>query len=1376
MKRLLSRVEQAANMQDPAPESAGADTIAAGYVSHIESDAPAAMTGAPPVDISDAAAAMLAPVGSASLIDLTADLGAVFAADAATDGTTDSLIANTVVARDSAAPADSFSVAYAAAGGSDDGATVEFNPVGSSTAPALLTTPAEPAVDSFATLNGGSGIIAAAGVPQQVPELHFPDNIDAGAAAGDAATVPTILASLVNAPVDDFTTPVTESAVGADGATGAQVRAALDDSGLNVNGSGIRVGVLSDSFNNLGGAAADEADGALPPAADIDVIKDLASGGTDEGRAMMQIIHDIAPGASLAFYTAFDSEQDFANGILALAAAGCKVIVDDVGYSDEPFFQNGIVAQAIQTVEAEGVTYVTAAGNEASNGYEAAWTPISGTFDGNTLTDAESFGGSLVETVSINTEGTGYTVPLVLEWNQAYGAATSDLELLVFNSSGRLVGTATNASGGESTNPWVEYDFTRSGTYYVAVENLSGPNPGLIKEITEGDGLPATISGANTGTVVGHAMTPGAITAGAVSAADTPAFGVSPAVSESFSSSGAGTELLFANNGTPLAMPDVLSPVAVSGVDDIATTLPNDLSDFYGTSAAAASLAGAAALILSADPNLTPAEVEQLMEETALPMANAAVSGAGLVQLDPAVQDVESGMFQSGITVTGTTTDAIQGGTAIAPLTAAPTITDVGQSNLASATVTIANGSGKAVAGDELYVDGIQNGVVGNGVTASWNATTDTLTLTGTATIAVYKTLLGEVTYQDTGTDTSTVGHPERTVTWTVNDGTNSFDTTSQVTIDRPPVAVNDTASDAAGSTITATAATGVLSIDSDLDGDQLTVTSVSDAAHGIVSVGNALAGVYGQLTLNANGSYSYLANNLSAIASAPTDQHPQDTFTYTVSDGNGGTATAELIITIDRAPIVTATNVTLNQTSVAATTLFSASDPDGNAITTYAFTDTGPGDFVLNGVAQPNNQTIDVTAAQLSQLTYHSGAGVDTIEISVYDGTLWSEQASFTVTPLPEPVVTATNQTVADNQSIPLTDLFSVSGSGISEYRVWFSWPQGGFPALGEVTNNGTPIALDQSVTVTSLSGLDYIGSAAQGTDAIWLQAYNGTWSSQAQADIVDLGGSASSNLLTSHTFQQGITINAGASLTVDTASNETVVFTGSTGALVLNDPEGFSGQIVGFTGTAPDAAHSDTIDLVDINYNSSRFTEAYNSTTGLLTATDGTNTAQLTFVDFNGTLDFASDGDGGTLITDPPASGPSSNPADRALFDWAMKFGDHKIGLGADASANQSGDGTGANSAQGTLVSAYDANDHFIFHQDFGTTGDLGHNAAPSIEELHNHHEAETLHQLTASVTPELHHETFIDLVHSDSLALPHNATQAQWHQLIAGSFHLH
>jgi hypothetical protein len=475
--------------------------------------------------------------------------------------------------------------------------------------------------------------------------LHAAAPADGGGVAVAAASIITplgsALAPMLLANLADSSGPVTDASVGSHGANAAQVQQALDESGLSVNGAGIKVGVLSDSFNALGGAATDEADGALPSAGVQVLQEDPYSGGTDEGRAMLQIIHDIAPGASLAFATAEGGDQAFANNILALAAAGCKVIVDDAFYYDEPFFQNGVIGQAIQTVEAEGVTYVTAAGNEASNGYQAAWTPISGSFDGTFVTDAESFGGSVVQTVSINTEGTGDGVPLVLEWNQPYGAATADLQVLVFHN-GTLYGEFSNRnSGQELNNPLVVVPLPGTGTYQIAIENLSGPNPGLIKEITEGDGFPVTISGADSGTVVGHALTPGAITAGAVSAADTPAFGFSP-TSESFSSSGAGAELLFANNGTALSSPDLLDPVVVSGIDDVATTISGGLGDFYGTSAASASLGGVAALILAANPNLSPAQVEQIMEQTADPMSNSSVSGAGLVQVDPAVADARA--------------------------------------------------------------------------------------------------------------------------------------------------------------------------------------------------------------------------------------------------------------------------------------------------------------------------------------------------------------------------------------------------------------------------------------------------------------------------------------------------------------------------------------------------------------------------------------------------------------------------------------------------------------------------------------------------------------------------------------------------------------
>src|SRR5262249_1289067 len=144
-----------------------------------------------------------------------------------------------------------------------------------------------------------------------------------------------------------------------------------------VDGSGITIGILSDSFNALGGMSADIAAGLLP--SNIQILEDDASG-ADEGRAMAQLIHDVAPGAASDFYTAFNRESDFANGILGLAQAGCSVIVDDVTYFDEPFFQDGAAIQAaVEAVTAEGVSYFTSAGNSGGNFYEASFTPVSAT-------------------------------------------------------------------------------------------------------------------------------------------------------------------------------------------------------------------------------------------------------------------------------------------------------------------------------------------------------------------------------------------------------------------------------------------------------------------------------------------------------------------------------------------------------------------------------------------------------------------------------------------------------------------------------------------------------------------------------------------------------------------------------------------------------------------------------------------------------------------------------------------------------------------------------------------------------------------------------------------------------------------------------------
>src|SRR5207302_172960 len=107
---------------------------------------------------------------------------------------------------------------------------------------------------------------------------------------------------------------------------------------------------------------------------------------------------------------------------------------------------------------------------------------------------------------------------------------------------------------------------------------------------------------------------------------------------------GAGTQLLFDDNGNALASPNLLKAVAVSGVDNVHTTVAGGLSDFYGTSAATPGVAAVAALVLQANGALNPTDVKNLLEDSAINMSGStttnynAIAGFGLVQANLAVQ------------------------------------------------------------------------------------------------------------------------------------------------------------------------------------------------------------------------------------------------------------------------------------------------------------------------------------------------------------------------------------------------------------------------------------------------------------------------------------------------------------------------------------------------------------------------------------------------------------------------------------------------------------------------------------------------------------------------------------------------------------------
>lgn len=443
-----------------------------------------------------------------------------------------------------------------------------------------------------------------------------------------------MLAGLQVSPV---TNAVSQAAVdAADVAVGGpQARATY-----GVTGAGLKIGILSDSYNLLGGAAADIADGLLP-AAGVDVLKEGPAGSADEGRAMAEIVHATAPGASLYFYTAFDGEQSFASGIAALQAAGCQIIVDDTTYPDEPMFQvSGPIDTAIQNAVSAGVDYFTAAGNEDDGFYQATLAPTDVYIGALKATvDAQTFSnGTPYQTIAIPD---GYSTTLTLDWAWPYATPTADsITVYAIASNGTVL---TSTQTGDEPNVTINLPEKSYNTTYslVIAYNPGTPMPSLFKYVLEGGGtIDDPAAGIGSGSAIGHDLVPGVNSVGAVDVTDTPAEGGTP-TPESYSSTGPG-ELLYSSNGTPLATPQAESVPDFLAPDGAATSVFNP---FYGTSAAAPVAAATAALMLQAQPALDTADVTALLADSAIPAGAASVAGAGLIQADLAVQYAATGVI-----------------------------------------------------------------------------------------------------------------------------------------------------------------------------------------------------------------------------------------------------------------------------------------------------------------------------------------------------------------------------------------------------------------------------------------------------------------------------------------------------------------------------------------------------------------------------------------------------------------------------------------------------------------------------------------------------------------------------------------------------------
>jgi hypothetical protein len=437
-----------------------------------------------------------------------------------------------------------------------------------------------------------------------------------------------------------------------------------------VDGSGVKVGILSDSYDNYDGspvtdALDDIARGDLPGVGNpcghttpIDLIQE-GPPEYDEGRAMLQIVHDLAPGADLAFASAFLGEFDFADEIRALRDAGADVISDDVYYYDEPFFQDGVISQAIADVTDTGVIYFTAAGNahyvvggQAIASYEAsAYRPMACPDPfGSVYLDCHDFNPAAgTDNTHRFTLANGGQILIDFQWAEPWYGIATDLDIFLLDGSNNiLAGSADdNPSSGTPFEAFYYANTTGSSqNVYLIVARWSGTATPRIKHILTQStfGLSSVEYNASNSTdtfgptVSGHAGSDDAISMAAVPYNDS-------TTPEDFSSRGYPTFYFGPVVGTtpaaPLSSPETRFKPDVGATDGGSNTFFGDFVGghyrFYGTSAASPHGAAVAGLMAElADQTGIPLSrdfAEWILEDTASPIAHgsAQANGSGLI-------------------------------------------------------------------------------------------------------------------------------------------------------------------------------------------------------------------------------------------------------------------------------------------------------------------------------------------------------------------------------------------------------------------------------------------------------------------------------------------------------------------------------------------------------------------------------------------------------------------------------------------------------------------------------------------------------------------------------------------------------------------------
>ena len=438
-------------------------------------------------------------------------------------------------------------------------------------------------------------------------------------------------------------------------------RADVARSTYGVDGTGIGVGVISDGVETL---ADQQATGDV--AARVTVLPGRAGGpipfacggrsNGSEGTALLEIVHDLAPGAELFFADGISGAAQMAQNIEDLCTAGADIIVDDIKYLGAAF-QDDVIARAVSTVTANGCHYFSAAGNGGNKNDETAsvW---EGDFTAGSALDLIGVGSGLVVHdfgggVTGNEITKDSTLSIVLEWSDPAGGSANDYDLFLIGADNLVnSGSANTQDGTQDPIESIRSSCSpnREGDRLVIIKN-AGAEDRYLRLSYAREGLAITTAGHT----FGHAASEDAIGVAAVDVADAGgADGVFDGTEsvETYSSDGP-RRIFFEADGTPITPGDfsstggrVLQKPDLAAADGVSTSTPG-FSTFRGTSAAAPHAAAIAALMLEAaggSANVTQDDLRAAMTGAALDIEAMGVdrdSGAGIVMAPGAVDAVD---------------------------------------------------------------------------------------------------------------------------------------------------------------------------------------------------------------------------------------------------------------------------------------------------------------------------------------------------------------------------------------------------------------------------------------------------------------------------------------------------------------------------------------------------------------------------------------------------------------------------------------------------------------------------------------------------------------------------------------------------------------